>query len=90
MYIRGGSGTFDSCSFEGNSARVSTHGYAGLEIELSVVNCWMNLCSFGNLFLKSSCYCCNDVWLRSVAHSIVCVCGCHTDIILFPLILKIE
>ena len=33
MYIYEGSGTFDSCSFGGNSANVSTHGYVGLEIE---------------------------------------------------------
>ena len=33
VYIQGGSGTFDSCSFEGNTAGVSTHGYVGLEIE---------------------------------------------------------
>ena len=33
VYINGGSGTFDSCSFDGNTARVSTHGYIGFEIE---------------------------------------------------------
>ena len=35
VFIEGGSGTFDSCSFEGNTADVSLHGYVVLEIECS-------------------------------------------------------
>ena len=31
----GGSGTFDSCSFDGNTAYVSTHDNIGFEIECS-------------------------------------------------------
>ena len=51
----GGSGTFDSCCFDGNSAIVSTHGYVGLEIECcKFVGCIF--CCFGPLFLQSS-YC---------------------------------
>ena len=37
MYIGGGSGTFESCSFEGNTARVSTSAHVG-RLRLSVVN----------------------------------------------------
>ena len=37
MYIKEGSGTFVSCSFEENSADVSTHAHVG-RLRLSVVN----------------------------------------------------
>ena len=37
VYISGGSGTFDSCSFDGNTAQVSTHEYI-LTLRLSAVN----------------------------------------------------
>ena len=33
LIFSGGSGTFNSCSFDGNSGRVSTHEYIDLEIE---------------------------------------------------------
>ena len=60
VYIEsGGSGTFDSCSFEGNSANVSTDGYVGLEIECCKFVGFI-FCSFGPLFLQSS-YC---VWFN--------------------------
>ena len=37
MFIGGGSGTFESCSFEGNSADVSRHAHVG-HLRLSAVN----------------------------------------------------
>ena len=37
MYIDGGSGTFKLCSFEGNSATVSSRAHVG-HLRLSVVN----------------------------------------------------
>ena len=37
MYIGGGSGTFHSCSFEGNSAGVSRHAHVG-HLRFSAVN----------------------------------------------------
>ena len=57
MYIGGGSGTFESCSFEGNSAGVSTHAHVG-RLRLSVVNVWDAFCVLFRTFVygKSS-YC---------------------------------
>ena len=56
MYIRGGSGTFESCSFEGNSADVSRHAHVG-RLRLSAVNVWDAFCVLFRTFdfEKSSC-----------------------------------
>ena len=57
MSIAGGSGTFESCSFEGNSADVSTRAHVG-RLRLSAVNVWD---AFGVLFrtfvFEKSSYC---------------------------------
>ena len=50
MYIRGGSGTFESCSFEGNSASVSTRAHVG-RLRLSAVNVWDAFCVLFRTFV---------------------------------------
>ena len=50
MYIGGGSGTFESCSFEGNSADVSRHAHVG-RLRLSVVNVWDAFCVLFRTFV---------------------------------------
>ena len=50
VYIGGGSGTFESCSFEGNSATVSTHAHVG-DLRLSVVNVWDAFCVLFRTFV---------------------------------------
>ena len=50
MYIVGGSGTFESCSFEGNSADVSTRAHVG-RLRLSVVNVWGAFCVLFRIFV---------------------------------------
>ena len=46
----GGSGTFESCSFEGNSAFVSTHAHVG-RLRLSAVNVWDAFCVLFRTFV---------------------------------------
>ena len=55
VYIDHGSGTFESCSFEGNSADVSRHAHVG-DLRLSAVNLWGAFCVLFRTFVfeKSS------------------------------------
>ena len=50
MYIYSGSGTFVSCSFEGNSAGVSTRAHVG-RLRLSAVNVWDAFCVLFRTFV---------------------------------------
>ena len=50
MYIDGGSGTFESCSFEENSAIVSRHAHVG-RLRLSAVNVWDAFCVLFRTFV---------------------------------------
>ena len=57
MHIRGGAGTFVSCSFEGNSAGVSTRAHVG-DLRLSAVNVWDAFCVlFCTFVFEKSSYC---------------------------------
>ena len=63
MSISEGSGTFVSCSFDGNTASVRTHGYVGLEIErCKFVGCIcivLDLCSNHKMhFMIFILFCC--------------------------------
>ena len=61
VYISGGSGTFDSCSFDGNSSEVSTHDI-GFEIECSkFVDCiCVRILIFDFVLLHIACGCLTD------------------------------
>ena len=50
MYIRAGSGMFESCSFKGNSTQVSRHAHVG-HLRLSNVNVWDALCDLFRTFV---------------------------------------
>ena len=50
MYIRGGAGTFHSCSFKGNSAGVSRHAHVG-HLRLSAVNVSDTFCVLFRTFV---------------------------------------
>ena len=87
VYISGGSGTFDSCSFEGNgdTAGVSSHGYVGLDIDCcKFVGC---ICVDSDLcFWKVHVMFCSIHKKHFMIFGFVLlhiVCGCLTDIFLF-------
>ena len=50
MFISGGSGTFQSCSFEENFAGVSRHAHVG-RLRLSAVNVWDAFCVLFRTFV---------------------------------------